>query len=118
MRVFDISPSTRGPLAFEINSWLGRRHAARIVATIPGVHVLRRPRLFARSGEEVFCEFELNGQRFNVWEPHGNSSRYWIGPSSGTKTPVLMQVRQVFIDYKLPARRGIVGWLRKGKGSP
>jgi hypothetical protein len=118
VRVFDVSPSARGPLAFEVSAGLGRRHAARVVATIPGVHVLRLPKFFARFDQEVFCEFELEGQRFNIWEPNGSSGRYWIGPNSGKKTPVLLRIRQAFIDHKLPARRGLAGWISKVRGSP
>ena len=111
MRVFDVSPSARGPLAFEVSSGLGRRRAARVVATIPGVRMLRLPKWIARFDQEVFCEFELEGQHFTIWEPHGSSGRYWIGPSSGKKTPVLLRVRQAFIDHKAPARRGIARWI-------
>jgi len=118
VRVFDISPSARGPLAFEVSSALGRRRAAGVVATIPGVRIVRRPKLIARLDQDVFCEFELEGQRFNIWEPQRGGGRYWIGPNSGKKTPVLQQVRQVFIDHKLPARRGLAGWIEKIKGSP
>ncbi|MBS0457649.1 MAG: hypothetical protein JSS44_10005 [Proteobacteria bacterium] len=113
MRVFDVSPSARGPLAIEISSALGRRRAARVVEAIPGAHIKRRPKLIARLDQEVFCEFELEGQQFNIWEPHGSSGRYWIGPSSGKKTPVLLRVRQAFIDHKTPARRGIARWITK-----
>ncbi len=113
MRVFDVSPSARGPLAFEISAACGRRRAANVVAAIPGVRVLRRPRLIARLDQEVFCEFELEGQRFNIWEPHGSSGRFWIGPNSGKKTPVLLRVRQAFIDHHAKARRGLAGWISK-----
>ncbi|MBS0577170.1 MAG: hypothetical protein JSS45_12240 [Proteobacteria bacterium] len=118
MRVFDVSPSARGPLAFEVSASLGRRRAAQVVAGIPDVIVLRRPKWLARLDQEVFCEFELEGQHFNIWQPHGHGGRYWIGPNSGKKTPVLLRVRQAFIDHKLPARRGVVGWIRKVRGSP
>ncbi|MBS0192722.1 MAG: hypothetical protein JSR34_00545 [Proteobacteria bacterium] len=118
VRVFDVSPSARGPLAFEVSAALGRRQAAKVVATIAGVRVLRRPKLIARMDQEVFCEFELEGQRFNIWQPQGHAGRYWIGPDSGKKTPVLLRIRQAFIDHKQPARRGIAGLIGKLKGTP
>ena len=117
MRVFDVSPSARGPLAFEVSSGLGRRRAARVVESIPGAQLLRRPKWIARLDQEVFCEFELDGQRFNIWEPQGGG-RYWIGPNSGKKTPVLLRIRQAFVEHKLPARRGLAGWIKDLKGSP
>lgn len=117
MRVYDIAPSDKGLIAFEVNASLGRRLATRVVAQIEGVRILRRPRLLARSREEVFCEFELKGQLFNVWEPFGGSGRYWIGPSNGTRTPILQSVRQAFVDYKLPESPWLAIWKRQGKGT-
>jgi hypothetical protein len=117
MRVYDINPSNKGLVAFEINASLGRRRATRVVSGIPGVRILRRPRLFARLREEVFCEFELKHHRFNIWQPLGNSSRYWIGASNGTSTSVLLQVRQAFIDYQFRGFHGFARWTRQGKGT-
>ncbi len=34
------------------------------------------PRRFSWMGEDEFCEFELEGQTFVVYEPFGDSSRY------------------------------------------
>ncbi|MBS0213651.1 MAG: hypothetical protein JSR26_10805 [Proteobacteria bacterium] len=118
MRVFDVSPSARGPLAFEVSAAVGRRRATAVAASIPGVRVLRWPKLIARMDQDVFCEFELEGQQFNIWAPQGGTGRYWIGPSSGKKTPVLLRIRQAFIDHKPPARRGIAGLIGKLKGTP
>jgi hypothetical protein len=116
MRVLDVMPSDKGPVAFEINSALGRRLTARIIARVEGVRILRRPRLFAGNHEEVFCEFVLQDQLFNAWEPFGDNSRYWIGPSNGTRTSVLLPVRQAFVDYKRPWSSWLAIWKRQGKG--
>ena len=118
MHVFDIKPSNKGPIAFEIASSLGRRRAVRIVAGIFGVRVLRRPRLFTRVREEVFCEFVLNEHLFNIWEPFGRNGRYWIGPSNGKRSSALLQVRQAFIDHDASASRGFTHWMRLRKGTP
>ncbi len=117
MRVFDITPGNKGLVAFEVNAALGRRRAARVVAAIAGVRILRRPRLLAGVREEVFCEFELKGQRFNVWEPFGGSSRYWIGSSNAAAASVLQVVRQAFIDYTFPKSPWLAIWTRQGKGT-
>jgi hypothetical protein len=101
MRVYDINPSNKGLLAFEINAWLGRRRTTRVISKIPCVRMLRGPRWFAGAREEVFCEFELVDQRFNVWQPLGSGARYWIGPSDGARTGILLLVRQAFIDYQI-----------------
>jgi len=116
MRVYDINPSNKGLVAFEINAWLGRRRATRVVSNIEGVRILRRPGFLARFREEVFCEFELKNQLFTIWQPLGNGSRYWIGPSNGTSTSVLLLVRQAFIDYQFRGFHGFARWTRQGKG--
>ena len=65
---------------------------------IPGYHVLRRPKLFSYFREDEFCEFEVEGMKFVVWEPYGDNSRYWIGPQPPRWVPQIAQVRQAFID--------------------
>ncbi len=117
MRVYDIIPAGKGLIAFEVNALLGRRLTTRVVSTIEGVRILSRPRLLSWFREEVFCEFELKGQRFNVWEPFGDNSRYWIGSSNGAETSVLQVVRQAFVDYKLPESPWLAIWKRQGKGT-
>ena len=62
------------------NTWLGRRGALRILERVPGVKVVRKPKRFASwFRETVFCEFEIDGVRFEIEEPFGDNSRYWIG---------------------------------------
>jgi hypothetical protein len=118
MRVYDISPAGKGLIAFEINAALGRRAATRIAAGIAGVRILRRPRLLARLRDDVFCEFRLKGELFNIWQPVRGAGRFWIGSSNGTRTPVLLLVRQAFVDHeqRVPGWWSI--WKRQGKGIP
>ena len=117
MRVYDsgVSRSTDA-IAFEIGAWLGRRRTAKVVAAIPGVRMLRWPRLILKRREEVFCEFELMGERFNVWEPFGVNSRFWIGPSNGQRTPALKVVRQAFVNYHHVRFPWFRKWVRSVKG--
>jgi hypothetical protein len=116
MRVQDQGSSGKGPNAFEISAGLGRRRTAKVVSLIPGVRVLRWPRFVKRARDEVFCEFELNHERFNVWEPFGDNSRYWIGPSDGKRTPTLLLVRQTFINYQYVRFPWLRKWARSIKG--
>ncbi|HEV2608451.1 MAG TPA: hypothetical protein VGT79_10775 [Xanthomonadaceae bacterium] len=117
MRVYDISPPGKGLVAFEINASVGRRVATRVVSKIKGVRILRRPRLLARIREDVFCEFRLKGELFNIWQPVRGSGRYWIGSSNGEKSPVLLQIRQAFVDHQLRASGWLTLWKRQGKGT-
>ena len=82
MTVHELKDKDGRVFAFEVGNFLlSRRGVCRILRAIPGVRILRTPRFLSwLSGEEVFCEFEVNGQRFEAWEPWGDSSVYWIGP--------------------------------------
>lgn len=101
MRVFD-QRTEHGLLhSFEVeNIWLGRRAAARVVRSIPGVRVIRaEASWWAR---DDFCEFDLNGARFIIEEPFGDNSRYWIGPVEAGHQAELAVVRQTFLDIRRP----------------
>jgi hypothetical protein len=84
--------------AFEIeNIWVGREGATAIVERIPGVIVKRRPKKFLSDfREDVFCEFELNGVTFEIEEPFGDNSRYWIGKAGGGWCPEVEIVERAF----------------------
>jgi hypothetical protein len=90
MTVYDIHTPTGELLAFEIDhQTVGRRGVLRVVRSIPGVRVVRVPRrLLSWFREDVFCVFEIGGARFEIWEPFGDSSRYWIGPTGKPRAPV------------------------------
>ena len=65
--------------------------------------MVRRPRLLSWRREEVFCEFLLGGARFEIWEPYGDNSRYWIGPAGANAadmrpTEEIARVREAFIS--------------------
>jgi hypothetical protein len=111
MKTFDIRDPRGRLVAFEVsNTLLGRRGVCRIVAGIPGVTVLRRPRALSWWREEVFCEFLLGGVRFEIWEPYGDNSRYWIGPAGAEpavgSTATIVEAREAF------ARTGMIAAVR------
>ncbi len=84
--------------SFEIDNLnCGRNKATKIVESIPGVNVLRRPkRLFSWFREEVFCEFELDGIEFQIDEPFGDNSRYWIGSRNKENSEPIERVLEAF----------------------
>jgi hypothetical protein len=74
----------RGELyAFEIpnSSFLSSHGVSRYFSRCPGVSISRVRRLFARN-DEIHVEFEFSGEAFQVWEPYGDNSRYWVGPTT------------------------------------
>lgn len=84
--------------SFEINNLTcGRNKATKIVESISGVKVLRRPKkLFSWFREEVFCEFELDGIKFQIDEPFGDNSRYWIGSPQKENSAPIEKVLEAF----------------------
>ena len=70
--------------AFDIeNLKITRKGTIKIINKIPGVKILRKPKLFSLFKQEEFFEFDLNGIQFVIWEPYGDSSTYWIGKKGG-----------------------------------
>lgn len=79
MQVWEHKDDEGRTCAIEVPSLAGRRRVARVVSRIPGAVIVRRPALLSWFDEDSFCEFELDGQRFDIHEPFGDNSRYWIG---------------------------------------
>ncbi len=109
MRVHDLRDVEGRPFGFEVsNIMLGRRGVRRVVLRIPNARILS----FRRWAEE-FCEFELEGTKFVVWEPWNDNSRYWIGSKPPVPTAELLKVREAFerarpvFGFLLPAREPI-----------
>lgn len=46
---------------------------------------------------DVFCEFELKGHSFEIWEPYGDSSRFHIAAKPLASSDALDEVH--FIGY-------------------
>jgi len=83
--------------AFEIeNVALDRRGVAALVRQLPGVRVLRAPRLLSWWREETFCEFELGTIRFSASEPFGDNSCYWIAPKEPGAFHLSRSTRRTF----------------------
>ena len=80
---------------FEIPA-ISRHRACAIAARIPGVELIRRQKRFAWFSEEEFCEFQLNGETFVIWEPFGDNSRYWVGRRGGGPSAHLPLVKEAF----------------------
>jgi|SRR5580658_4983966 hypothetical protein len=81
VKTFDLLDADGRLHAFEVENFpLGRRGLVRVITTIPGATIIRKPlRLFSWFREEDFCEFTIGAKRFVANEPFGDNSRYWIG---------------------------------------
>jgi hypothetical protein len=99
MKTYDLTDDEGRVFGFEVsNAFFPRSTACRVVQRIPGAKLIRGPRIFP--SEDEFCEFELEGVTFVLWEPWGDNSRYWIGPKTGQCVPQLDRVREEFVRWQ------------------
>ena len=87
---------------FEISSLVTRYFTYRYAASIPGVEIVKKPRLWRFGDDEIFCVFRLRGKTIEIWEPYGDNSRFHIGASPPGWCPELELVRDAF------ASRGVL----------
>jgi hypothetical protein len=100
MKVHDLVDGEGRGYAFEVdNGLLTRNKALKVVSAIPGVKVLRTPKIF--DSNEEFAEFELDGVLFKIWEPFGDNSRYWVGPDPPKWCEQIAVVREAFVQHKV-----------------
>jgi hypothetical protein len=60
----------------------------------------------------VHVDFVYGGKAYVVWEPWGDSSRFWVGPREESDEPVDIQVlEQVFRSYRPPFSARVLGGL-------
>ena len=67
-----------------------------LVEGIAGVQVVKRPLFLSSMREDEFCEFEVDGVSFIVFEPFGDNSRYWVGPKGNEFVEHVAKVREAF----------------------
>lgn len=99
--------------AFEIeNAYISVRTIARLLRSVAGVSGVEARRPFSAS-RDVHVVFQFSGQRFLVWEPYGDSSRYWIGPDDDGRRPIvdLHAIEEVFRQYVVPIPVRLLGGL-------
>lgn len=98
------------PFAFEIeNVYVGIRKIAQLLSTVSGVNEVSKRKLFSQSSD-VHIEFKYLNTDYIVWEPYGDSSRYWIGPkNTSSNVGDISKIENVFRTYRPPFYREIIG---------
>jgi len=97
VKTYPLYDAEKRLFAFEIgNLGIDRRGVCRIVETIPGVTLTRRPKLLSWFREQVFCEFLVDGAEYIAEKPLGDNSRYWIGPNPPRWLPQTEKVHRIF----------------------
>jgi hypothetical protein len=81
MKVYPLETDGGEVFGFRIdNHFLSSSGMARFFRKCAGIEIISVRRLFA-FGDEIHVEFALDGDGWQVWEPHGDSSELWVVPS-------------------------------------
>lgn len=95
--------------AFEIeNAYIRPRKIAVLLGALEGVSNINLRKPFS-SSSDVHLEFEYCGEDFMVWEPYGDSCRYWIGPKKEDKPVDIDVLVKAFEEYVPPKIIKILG---------
>src|SRR4051812_1012576 len=95
MAFHDLKDKEGRVFAFEVdNLFLSRKEVQRVIESIKGV------RLLSHTRDDIFLTFEVEGLRFEAWEPFGGNTRYWIGPEAAAWCEQLERVRSEFSESK------------------
>jgi len=101
MKTFDLQDKSGLVTSFEVRStFLSRYAIPGIVASIPGAKVVRKQARFAAALDD-FCVFTVDGAMFEVVEPFGDNSRYWINSIPPEPSEQLNQVRAAFEQHRI-----------------
>jgi hypothetical protein len=110
VKTYPIVDDTGTTYAFEIEkAYIARSTVASVLASIDGVTPVRRSKAF-RTSREVSVMFSFRGSNYIVWEPFGDSSRYWIGPDEVPAVKVdIGEVEAAFRRHKPSRYRRLLG---------
>jgi hypothetical protein len=104
------SSDRRRKFAFEITkAYIARAAIAGLLCEVEHVSDVERRKIFSGAAD-VHLSFRYKGQPYIVWEPCGDSSRYWIGPGPETERDTdITPIETVFRGYRPPFHRAILG---------
>lgn len=109
MRAHGLNREDGRLFAFEIeNAYIRPIKIASLLGEVDGVSNISLRKPFS-SSSDVQLEFEYRGEDFIVWEPYGDSSRYWIGPKEDGDAVDINSLVKAFEEYQPPIIAKIVG---------
>jgi hypothetical protein len=84
------------------NAYIRPGKIAELLAQVDGVSDVRTRKLFG-SSPDIHVEFKCLGTDFVVYEPFGDSSRYWIGPKGEQNyfSVSIEKIEEIFKRYQL-----------------
>ncbi len=110
MKTYPIKTDDNRTFAFEIsNAYIGASTIADLLRQNSRVTNLKKRKPLQSPGD-VHIEFQYAGVDFMVWEPYGDSSRYWIGPKNdGDRSVGVEDLESAFARYRVPLLRKVAG---------
>lgn len=106
----DVDERNGQPFAFEIeNSYLSLKSIGEVLSKVDGVANIETRPSFGRGWGENRARFKYHGRDFVVWEPHGDSSRYWIGPPREDDRTDIRAIEAAFQVYEPPPVARLLG---------
>jgi hypothetical protein len=110
MKIYEGLDAQGNLVYFEVpNALFTRRAACKLVSRVPGVSVTSSPGFWPFGSDDVFCKFELDGKRFELWEPYGDNSRFHVAAKPLEPCNALQNLRSVFQEHRPIS--GITRWL-------
>lgn len=112
MKTYPTSSETGGVAAFEVdNAYISPRTIGTLLRASGLATDVQVRRPFSRQSD-FHLTFAYMGHNFVVWEPHGDSSRYWVGPRADKDKSVdLRELEAVFKGYEPSVLRKLFGAL-------
>jgi len=112
MTTYPIADDAGKHFAFEIeNVYLTLSKAAALLRSHDGVSDIQQRRLF-RGPMDLHLRFRFRGVPFILWEPYGDSGRYWIGPANEQQAhPDVADLQTTFDRYDPPFLRKALAYL-------
>ena len=109
LKIFELLNDDGQIFAFEYNSTLTSMNDLKgIIESIKGVSDLQLRKSFGTS-PDVVASFKLQDNAFLVWEPHGDSSRFWVGPDEEKQDLDITDIRRAFESYEPSLIRKVIG---------
>jgi hypothetical protein len=113
LRTYPLTNDSGAIYAFEVgNALLSPREIARLVKSSLGASITAGPLGYA-SAEDMRLRFRYAGIEFEVVEPFGDNSRYWIGPAGEkpTRVPEIDKLNELFLAYRPTLLRRLISAL-------
>ncbi len=111
MRTYKLHRDDGHFLAFEIeNTYIRPKKIAKLLSDVDDISDVRVREPFS-SSSDVHLRFQYLGSEFIVWEPYGDSSRYWIGPENADDPPKvdIAPLEKALREYKPPVFIKVLG---------